>query len=398
MSSMRIVIITDVYFPRVNGVSTSIRTFRRELESLGHEVWLIAPDYGEVTDDESWILRVPSRVVYVDPEDRMMRFREVMALEDKLTEIEPDLIHIQTPFVAHYAGIRLARRLGVPTVLTYHTYFEEYLFYYIRFLPRFLLRWSVRHLSRKQCAQVDSVVVPTQAFNDVLSGYGVPGTRHINPTGIELERFASGDGGRFKQQRGIDEKRPSLVFVGRIVHEKNIEFLIRVVEQVRQTLPDILLILAGEGPAEGYLKSVVGEKGLEQNLYFVGNLQCLQDLLDCYCAGDVFVFSSRTETQGLVLLEAMALGVPVVSTARMGTCDILNPGLGALVAEEEVDDFAGKVLKVLADEKLAHRLGEEGKEYVHSWSAATMAKRLEGIYRDTVASTMTIEHAVESEE
>lgn len=395
---MRIVIITDVYFPRVNGVSTSIRTFRRELEAHGHEVWLIAPDYGELTEDESWILRVPSRVVYVDPEDRMMRFNKVMALEGKLNDIEPDLIHIQTPFIAHYAGVRLARKLGVPTVLTYHTYFEEYLFYYIRFLPRFMLRWSVRHLSRKQCAQVDSVVVPTQAFNDVLDGYGVPGSRHINPTGIELERFDRGDGRRFKQQHGIDEGRPIMIFVGRIVHEKNIEFLIRVVEQIRKTLPDILLILAGEGPAEEYLKSMVSEKGLEQNHYFVGNLQCLQDLLDCYCAGDVFVFSSRTETQGLVLLEAMALGVPVVSTARMGTCDILNPGLGAVVAEEEVDDFSGKVLKVLGDEKLAHRLGEEGKEYVHSWSAATMAKRLEGIYRDTVVNAMSIEHVVESEE
>ena len=84
---MRIVIISDVYFPRVNGVSTSIRTFRRELEMLGHEVFLIAPDYGEVTDDESWIYRVPSRTVYVDPEDRMMRFKSVLALEDELREI-----------------------------------------------------------------------------------------------------------------------------------------------------------------------------------------------------------------------------------------------------------------------------------------------------------------------
>lgn len=382
---MRVVMITDVYFPRVNGVSTSIRTFRRELEALGHEVFLIAPDYGEPTDDEHGIMRVPSRVVYFDPEDRMMRFARVMTLEQRLQELEPDLIHIQTPFIAHYAGVRLARRLGLPTVLTYHTYFEEYLYYYVKFLPRFLLRWSVRHLSRQQCGQVDAVVVPTQAFDAVLESYGVPGQRHINPTGIDLTRFGNGgDGARFKLQSGIDHLRPSLVFVGRIVHEKNIDFLLQVVAHIKRMIPEILFILAGEGPAEAHLRHEVGRLGLDDNLHFVGNLHTLQELLDCYCSGNVFIFASRTETQGLVLLEAMALGVPVVSTARMGTCDILAPGLGALVSEEAVEEFAERVMRILRDETLAQRLSEEGKDYVHSWSASEMAKRMEAVYTETV--------------
>ena len=395
---MRIVIISDVYFPRVNGVSTSIRTFRRELEALGHEVFLIAPDYGEVTDDESWILRVPSRVVYVDPEDRMMRFSAVMALEERLRELQPDLLHIQTPFIAHYAGVRLARRLQIPTVLTYHTYFEEYLYYYIRFLPRFLLRWSVRHLTRQQCSQVDSVVVPTQAFNAVLESYGVRAERYINPTGIDLTRFTSGDGERFKRQHGIDPARPCLLFVGRLVHEKNIGFLLQVVAQVKQRFPDILFILAGEGPAEEQLRAEGRALGLEQNLRFIGNLQVLQELLDCYSAGDAFIFASRTETQGLVLLEAMALGVPVVSTAKMGTCDILGAGRGALVPEEDVADFAAELERLLDDKDLQQRLGQEGKEYAAGWSAAAMAMRLEDVYMETVESTFFFGQVIGSEE
>lgn len=395
---MRIVIISDVYFPRVNGVSTSIRTFRRELEALGHEVFLIAPDYGEVTDDESWILRVPSRVVYVDPEDRMMRFTAVMALEERLRELQPDLIHIQTPFVAHYAGVRLARRLKIPTVLTYHTYFEEYLYYYIRFLPRALLRWSVRHLTRQQCSQVDSVVVPTRAFDEVLEGYGVRAERYINPTGIDLTRFTGGDGERFKHKHGIDPARPCLLFVGRLVHEKNIGFLLRVVAQVKQRIPDVLFILAGEGPAEAQLRDEGRVLGLADSLRFIGNIQLLQELLDCYCAGDAFIFASRTETQGLVLLEAMALGVPVVSTAKMGTCDILCTGRGALVVEEEVAAFATEVERLLGDEALQRRLGHEGRRYATSWSAAAMAMRLEDVYMETVESTFIFGQVIGSEE
>jgi glycosyltransferase involved in cell wall biosynthesis len=387
--------ISDVYFPRVNGVSTSIRTFRRELETLGHQVFLIAPEYGEPSEDEHGIMRIPSRVVYVDPEDRMMRFGKVMSLEHRLRELEPDLIHIQTPFIAHYAGVKLARKLGVPTVLSYHTYFEEYLFYYIRFLPRFLLRWSVRHLSRHQCGQVDSVVVPTQAFNEVLDGYGVPGQRYINPTGIDLTRFNQGDGTRFKQQQSLDPSRPCLLFVGRIVHEKNIDFLLQIVANIKHTIPDIVFILAGEGPAEPHLRQQMVHLGLTDNLHFVGNLQTQQELLDCYSSGDVFIFASRTETQGLVLLEAMALGIPVVSTAKMGTRDILAPGRGALVSEESVVEFAEKVLRILRDKALAKRLSDEGKAYVNRWSSLTMAKRLEGIYTETLSESFSLALAEE---
>lgn len=383
---MRIVIISDVYFPRINGVSTSIRTFRAELEELGHEVFLIAPDYGEVTDDEGWIFRVPSRVVYVDPEDRMMRYREVLALEGQLHALQPDLIHIQTPFVAHYAGVRLAKRLQVPTVLTYHTYFEEYLFHYIRFLPRALLRWSVRHLTRQQCSQVSSVVVPTEAFSQVLRDYGVRTELYINPTGIDLSKFSRGDGERFRRKYGIPVERPVLVFVGRLVHEKNIEFLLRVVKRVRQTIPDILLLLAGEGPAEESLRQTAVELKLEENLRFIGNLQASEELCDCYSAGDAFVFASHTETQGLVLLEAMALGVPVISTAKMGTVDILKSRRGALVVEEDEEAFAAAVRQLLADEVLQQRLSREGRQYVAAWSAAAMAMRLEDVYMDTVES------------
>ncbi len=396
--SMRIAIISDVYFPRVNGVSTSIRTFRRELMALGHEVFLIAPDYGEPTDDESWILRVPSRVVYVDPEDRMMRFSAVMRLESELRQLNLDLLHIQTPFVAHYAGVKLAKRLRIPVVLTYHTYFEEYLFYYVRFLPRFFLRWIVRHLTRQQCSQVDSVVVPTQAFSQVLRDYGVRSELYINPTGIDLKRFSHGDGMRFREENGIPLERPALLFVGRMVHEKNIDFLLRVVQRVKQHVPEIMMMMVGEGPAEAHLRELGQELGIEENLQWIGNLNSLETLCDCYCAGDIFIFASRTETQGLVLLEAMALGVPVVSTARMGTVDILKDCEGARVVDEDEAAFTAAILELLADGTLRKQLGRLGQEHARTWSAQALALRLEEVYMETVESTYLFGREIEGGE
>ena len=381
---MRVLMISDVYFPRINGVSTSIRTFRRELLALGHQVTLIAPDYGEPTDDESWIIRVPARKVIVDPEDRMMSYRDAVALAERLRGERYDVLHIQTPFIAHYVGRHLARALGIPTVLTYHTYFEEYLHHYLPLVPKWLIQPLVRAFSRSQCRDVEAVVVPSTVFRTVLRDYGVEGTIHVSPTGIDLGRFSGGDGHRFRTERRIDLKRPVALFVGRIVHEKNIGFLLRVIERVRRSVPEVLLVMAGEGPAEGALRRQAMRLGLDDNLFFVGNLHSLPELVDCYAAADLFLFASRTETQGLVLLEAMAVGVPVVSTAEMGTRDILDAGLGAAVVEESLEPFAAKVVELINDPAERRRIAAEGEAYAQRWSAAEMARRMVERYRQCI--------------
>jgi glycosyltransferase involved in cell wall biosynthesis len=124
--------------------------------------------------------------------------------------------------------------------------------------------------------------------------------------------------------------------------------------------------------------------GLEDNVLFVGYLDRDSTLLECYLAGDAFIFASRTETQGLVLLEAMALGVPVVSTAVMGTKDILAPRKGGLIAEEESQDFANKIIELLQDKLLQKRLGEEAKDYAKTWTADEMATRLASFYEKII--------------
>ena len=164
---MNILMISDVYFPRVNGVSTSIETFRNELLRKNAGVTVIAPAYGEDERREG-IVRIPSRGVMFDPEDRMMAYGAIMAQADLLRKQNFDLVHIQTPFVAHYAGIALAKELNLPTVVTYHTFFEEYLFHYIPFLPAEWMRGLARRFSRKQCNDVDAVVVPSSAMARTL--------------------------------------------------------------------------------------------------------------------------------------------------------------------------------------------------------------------------------------
>lgn len=380
---MKILMLSDVYFPRVNGVSTSIQTFRRQLQELGHEVWLVAPEYGEPTADERGIERVVSRRVLFDPEDRMMRPRSLAQRLAMLRSWKFDLVHVQTPFVAHYAGLRLARRLGVPCVETYHTFFEEYLFHYLPILPKNAWRAVARQLSRRQCNQLDGLVAPSRAMHEILVQYGVRTRMRVIPTGMPVDAFQQGDGAAFRARHGIGPDQPALVFVGRVAFEKNIEFLLRVAHELKRTThADVALIVAGEGPARNRLQRLGATLGLEANLRFVGYLARGAELSGCYQAGDAFVFASRTETQGLVLLEAMSLGVPVVSTAVMGTRDILTAERGALVAEEDVEHFAAQVRRLLDDAELRRRLGEEGRAYARQWTARSLAELLLAFYRD----------------
>jgi glycosyltransferase involved in cell wall biosynthesis len=381
---MRILMVSDVYFPRINGVSTSIQTFRRDLIKLGHHVTLIAPDYGNQREERD-ILRIPARKVLLDPEDRMMQRGHIRTLKAHLQSEQFDVVHIQTPFIAHYTGVELARELDVPCVESYHTFFEEYLYHYVPFLPSAMMRYLARRFTRSQCRAVDALVVPSTPMLQVLRGYGVNTPAAIIPTGMELAHFDNGDGNAFKHQHDVDPARPTLVHIGRVAHEKNIDFLLDMLVVLKRHIPDVLLIIAGEGPALSHLKNRSRKLGLEQNVLFVGYLSREDALLDCYKAGDAFVFASRTETQGLVLLEAMALGVPVVSTAVMGTRDILSANKGALVAEEDTDHFAGQVERVLTDQVLHRRLSREAREYVQSWSADALAKKLEEFYQAVIA-------------
>jgi 1,2-diacylglycerol 3-alpha-glucosyltransferase len=393
---MKILMISDVYFPRVNGVSTSIRTFAESLREQGHVVHLIAPQYpaqeGQpLTNDESWITRIDARKIVFDPEDYLMKWSALMTYINSLYPGDYDLVHIHTPFIAHYAGLRIGKRLQVPVVETYHTFFEDYMHHYLPWVPR---KWAVRiaqTVSRKQCQQVDTVVSPSAQMREVLQQYGVTTPITVIPTGLDASRFVAGDGAAFRDKYGIPAQRPLLLFVGRVAHEKNIQFLLEMLSLVIQDHPEVLLVITGEGPAEAMLKKMARDNGLQSHVMFLGYLDRAVGLNAAYQAADIFVFASKSETQGLVLLEAMAQATPVVAIAELGTASILRQGQGALIAQDDEVHFAEQVQTLLIDHQLRERVGKEGKRYVEQvWSSEAQANKLLECYEHLMLAHMPI--------
>jgi len=380
---VRVLFVSDVYFPRVNGVSTSIRTFRQDLAAHGVETELVAPQYaaaGAAAAEEPGVLRVPSAGVPGDPEDRRMRWGALTRTLDELIPSGFDLVHVHTPFIAHYAGVRVARRAGIPAVATYHTFFEEYLHHYLPVLPRRVGGYLARAFTRSQCDDVRALIAPSEPMRGVLLDYGVTTPIHVLPTGLPADRFRPGDGAAFRRRAGLAREARHVTYIGRVAHEKNIGFLVRMFREVLSRVPEAVLVIAGEGPARAGLQSQVASLGLAAHVHFAGYLDRDTALLDCYAAADVFVFASRTETQGLVLLEAMAQGAPVVSTAELGTRSILLPESGALVVPEEQAAFAATVVRVLESPQLHQELAQRGRAYARGWSSSAMARRLAELY------------------
>lgn len=383
---MKILYISDVYFPRINGVSTSIRTFVEQMQNLGHEVHLIAPDYAVATEDEAWIKRIAARSIYFDPEDKLMKWGAAMQKLPELRRENYDIIHVHTPFVAHYLGLRLARELNVPCIETYHTFFEDYLHHYLPVIPKSMARSIARVISKRQCNAVDAIAAPSKPMLDVLRAYGVKAEAEVIPTGLQQHSFKEADGQAFRLKYDIPLDRPMLLFVGRVAFEKNISFLLEMTKLLIAKHPDVLLVVTGQGPAEESLHQLALELELEHNIKFIGYLDRNTELNACYQAADIFVFASKSETQGLVLLEAMAQGTPVVAIAELGTASILIEGMGALIAPDNVEGFADRVHELLLHPEERYELGKSALGYAsENWTAKLQAERMLHFYHHIIS-------------
>lgn len=382
---MKIAIVTDTYRPRVNGVVTSIDTFANEYRKLGHEVKIIAPEFPveqkdfKDSENEQYVIRIKSHYLFFDPEDRLPN-PWTPAMRKKIKEEillhKFDVIHTQTPFTLGIEAVKWAKQMGCPIVHTYHTMFESYI-HYIKFLPRPVGLWFSKWFSRWYCNKMDLNVTPSTQMHDLLKTYNVNKPVLVNPTGIKMDKFKKFNGDDFRKKHNISKETILFLFMGRIGQEKNIPFLFDVLKKVQALMPgrEIKLMVAGKGPAEEAVRAAAKEKGVENDILWFGYFES-QDWVNCYAAADLFTFASITETQGLVVTEAMAVGTPVVAVGQMGVAEVMAGDKGGLLVDLNVDHFVDAVMKMLSDSKLYELKKKEAFAYAQEWSAESMAKKL----------------------
>lgn len=379
---MNIGVFADSYKPYTSGVVTSICTFREELERKGHRVYIFAPQYPEYKDDDPFVHRFISVPAPGNPDYTLAIpvSPRIYALTKKL---DLDIVHVHSPFILGRYGAKVARRYDLPLVFTYHTMYDQYVHYVP--VARELARDVTIRYSRHFCNQCDLVIAPSHEVKEMIKQHNIKTEVEVIPTGVPLRKFQQGDDTWLRRTYNIPADHLVCIFVGRLTKEKNIDFLLKAFSSIKKSFPDVHLVIVATGPLEDELKKLTVHLGLrlDEDVIFTGFLS-EENLVNAYRGADLFTFASVTETQGIVLIEAMAAGLPVVAIRAGGVPDMVDDGIDGLLAKNEEDDFVEKVCRVLGDRDLRSRLTEGAKAKAYRMSAEGTADRLELKYRQLV--------------
>lgn len=393
---MKVAFTSDVYWPRINGVTVSTNIFLDELTKLGHEIHLWAPEYPDPEDQNKLrhsdprVHRLNAFGLFFSKEDRLVALFQRGRFFRELDAFGPQLLHVQTEFTLGQLARAYAKRRKIPMIQTCHTYFEQYINYYLPFLPKDFAKKLARRLTYRLFRHADAVITPTEPMKAVLESYGLTCPIVVVPTGIAEEDFQGVDketerrDSRWLLQFPQIRDRRLLLYVGRIGQEKNVDFLVDVVERVRQSVPNVCLVLAGNGPYLETFKAHVATRGLGEAVLCLGYVN-RTDLKSLYALADVFTFASVTETQGLVTIEAMMCGTPAVAIGKMGTKEVMAGDHGGFMVDEDVGDFSAAVVRLLKEPTLYEAKSAEAKAYAQNWTARRMAKRIEATYEQVLA-------------
>ncbi len=390
--SLRVAMVSNNYFPFVSGVSVSVERLRQGLGDLSHRVQLLVPRYRESWQDDDTILRVPTLMAF--GEKREFRLTNPFSARFRrcLREFKPDVIHVHHPFWLGSMGLWMGRRLKAPVIYTYHTRLEHYAHFVP--LPGALFRNLISHYLIKRFSNRCQ-----GGHRADLFGRGVPAhdrgsrrRRWCSPRGIDAARFADADEeavASLRQQLAIAVDDTVLVSVSRISKEKNIGFMLEALAELkRQGKTSLRLLLVGDGPDRQAIQTQIDTLGLEAQVTLVGAVPP-EEMALYYHVGDVFVFASTSETQGMVILEAMAAGLPVVAVRSSGIDDVVRDGHNGFKTPQNRQKWGQRVVELVEDDALRETLGDQAKAFAADYDIGKFAAAVAHFYAEVLAKHHT---------
>ncbi len=382
---MKIAIFTEVYRPIVNGVVTSVDSLAEQLRTLGHDVFMFAPHIPKGAESAGRVFRMPSLPLPARTEYRLTL--PLVARRNKARFLSQcDVIHSHSLFITGWmASYYARRRFRVPLIYTYHTMLERYAHYSP--LGQRLTSQLTRELTKTYANAADAVIVPTKAVAAELRSQGVIAPICVVPTGIDIEIFRKPErraGFAIRDRFAIPKEAPLLLLVSRLAQEKNVPLALEALELLRSRLNNAHLLLVGSGPLRRALKEQVKAAKLDGAVHFAGSVEH-SDIPSFYAAANVFVFPSVTETQGLVLAEAFAAGLPVVALDNPQTRDVFGEHLaGEIVADAQ--QMASAVFELITNAQRRLVAVTHAKTAAAAFDARATAGRVLAIYEAVIAT------------
>jgi glycosyltransferase involved in cell wall biosynthesis len=372
---LRVAIFSDSALPILNGVSVSIQALVTELRNRGHSVTIFTASHFKHKDPDPntyrfWAVETPWTKNYplaIPPFYGMLR---------KFRKHDFDIIHTHTPFTIGFVGLRWAESHEIPIVSTYHTLYDRYA-HYIPFFPRRYIRFKIAKHTSFYYNSVDHVITPSNAAYRWLRRHAVKTPISVIPTGAPPRGFH--DRSEVRHQLGILPSQRIMLYVGRIAKEKNLEILFEMAAEAFKQEPNLRLWLVGDGPYRAQCAQMARDLKIGDRVKFVGFVP-REEVDRYYAASDVFVFSSITETQGLVVQEAMSYGLPAVAVAGGGASASIQSGVSGFIVKNDAHQFARNVLHLIQDPALYDKLVQGASTSVRAYSTHQMADSVLGVY------------------
>jgi 1,2-diacylglycerol 3-alpha-glucosyltransferase len=384
---MRIAMFTNTYLPHVGGVARSVSTFAETYRQLGHEVLVVAPNFpGRMPRRAEAIVERVAAVQNFNGSDFSVRLPLAAGLSLRLDNFAAEIIHAHHPFLLGDTALRMATTRSVPVVFTHHTRYEDYVHYVPFASPA--VRQAAIQLSTEFANLCDGVIAPSASIAALIRRRGVTVPVRVVPTGIDLAAFAGGNGAAGRRQCKIPAKAFVVGHVGRLAPEKNLPFLAQAVAQFLRDEPGAWFLVVGSGPSDELLRQVCERAGVAKRLVLAGS-RTGQPLYDAYRAMDVFAFSSKSETQGLVITEAMAAGLPVVALRASGVREVLQDGATGFMLPPEATpaQFARQLARLHDDPALRRKFSEAARQAAAEFSREKCAQRALDFYAEIRRST-----------
>jgi 1,2-diacylglycerol 3-alpha-glucosyltransferase len=380
---LHIAFFTNFYHPIVNGVVRSVASFRESLMKQGHNVFVFAQSDGNYKDNEPFIFRYPSLPL---PMGDISAAIPVSPFVDQLLPaLKLDVIHTHHPILLGQTAARKATELGLPLVFTFHTQYWEYT-HYIPFPQEAIqefLKNAVHKWLKEFMQKCQHIIIPSESLRDYLvKEYGLEERYTVVPTGTNLEPFVNADGKTLRAEKGWQDET-ILISVGRLAPEKNWETLLQAFAKVYPKHPNLRLVLIGDGPAKDSLQALAAELGIAERVTFTGSVP-FEEVPAYLKAADVFSFASVTETQGLVTIEAMAAGLPVVAVDGSGTRDIVEHGKQGFLVENDADALAKGLNKLLSDAQKMKRFSHNALKKANSFDVNLLTKQIVTVYEQAI--------------
>jgi len=373
---MRVALFTNNYLPFRGGVTTAVETLRTGLEASGHQAWVFAPASGAAGDSPG-VFRYPSI-----PAPTYPGFAVPLPYSPRLARVarglRPDIVHAQHPFLLGVTARRIARRLRVPLVFTYHTRYEKYA-HYVPAPERLVAALAVR-LACRFADHADLVIAPSGCIAETLRARGVRARIAVVPTGVPLDRFRPGDAAAARRALGLAPEALVCLYVGRLDREKSVERVIEAFGLIAGALPEARLLLVGQGSHAEALGRRAAASPARDRIRFVGGV-AREALPPFYRAADLFLFASETETQGLVLAEAHACGLAAVAVRASGVEEVEVDGETGLLTKSDARDLADAAIGLLLDPARRAAMGAAGRVVAErAFSAAGQVAAMVELY------------------